>query len=134
MILCDRCGCKVDVKKEGTQYRCYCPNCDENRHGTECFDTDDLMDILYGLYLHEWSKSLRHSQARFADMEPVCRSEFTDNELLDEEYIVYLLSMHGLWHRIPEYRRTLGGLQVWKRIEEYTKMVEEYKKMLEESE
>lgn len=132
MILCDKCGCKVDVKKEGTQY--YCPNCNENRHGTECFDTDDLMDILYGLYLHEWSKSLRRQCVGFSDIEPMCRFEFTNNELLDEEYMIYLLSMHGLWHRITEYKTMLDALQVLWRIEEYTKMVEEYKKMLEEDE
>lgn len=132
MILCGRCGCKVDVEKEVTQYPYCCPYCDENMYGIECFDTDDLMDILYGLYLHEWVAS--HSGDEFDEMEPVCRMEFMNNELLDEEYIVYLLSMYGLWHRIPEYRRMLGALQVWKRIEEYTKIVEEYKKMLEESE
>ena len=105
MILCERCGCKVDVEKELPQYPFYCPNCYENMYGIECFDTNDLKDILYGLYLHEWC--IRRNDVRFADMEPAYWTEFMDNEFWDEEYMVYLLSLYGQWHRITEYRKMI---------------------------
>lgn len=105
MILCDRCGCKVDAETEVVQYPYYCPIHDENLFGIECSDTNELEDVLYGLYLHEWN--IRRNDARFADMEPVCLEEFMDNEFWNEEYMIYLLSLYGQWHRITEYRKIL---------------------------
>ena len=85
MRFCAKCGCKVDEGTE-TDYPWYCPNCDENLF---CIETDterelEYKEILYGLYLHNWVTT--HDEG-----EPVCFSEFLNNEYLDVDSMAYLM-------------------------------------------
>ena len=85
MRFCAKCGCKVD-RTTRSDYPWYCPNCDENLFYIET-DTErelEYKEILYGLYLHNWVTT--HDEG-----EPVCFSEFLNNEYLDVDFMTYLM-------------------------------------------
>lgn len=88
MRFCTKCGCKVDKDTE-TDYSWYCPNCDENLFYIET-DTErelEYKEILYGLYLHNWVTI--HNEG-----EPVCFSEFLDNEYHETELMTELIEKY----------------------------------------
>lgn len=96
MKFCNRCGCKVDRESE-LDYPWFCPNCDENRYNVE---TDAAMElnlkrILYGLYLHDWVNT--HDEG-----DPVCFSEFLDNEYLDLGWMANLMFKYDFPAKIQE--------------------------------
>lgn len=107
MRFCNRCGCKVDVETEIPYYEFVCWNHDENLDRWETFESYDVVDILYGCYLHDWIHE--HYGKNYDDLDPVCFDEFMDNEFRCEEWMEYLLTLYGMHHKIADYRRILRG-------------------------
>lgn len=103
MRFCNRCGCKVDVETEIPHYKYVCWKHDENLDDGETYVSYDIIDILYGCYLHEWIHS--HYGKDYDGMDPVCFYEFMDNEFRCEEYMEYILTLYGMHHKIADYRK-----------------------------
>lgn len=106
MRFCNRCGCKVDVETEVIQYPYYCPNHDENLFGVETYETNDLLDIIYGCYVREWVLN----NADVYDYDGLLSfDDFMKYNFTVESHVEYLLSMYGQWHRIADYRKIIRG-------------------------
>ena len=108
MRFCTKCGCKVDKDTE-MDYSWYCPNCDENLYFIET-DTErelEYKEILYGLYLHNWVTT--HNEG-----EPVCFSEFLDNEYHETELMTELIEKyHAKIRKMCPYCGKDVGDEIW---------------------
>ena len=98
--VCPECGTlhRYVSNRVEVQYEFYDAASDDS--GEEPKNDPGIRRILYALYLREW-------YATHDEGDPVCFSEFVDNEYRDREWMTELMSSRTLTELTEEYRRDM---------------------------